>query len=212
MPQSIALASAYDDRFAATGPRGGTDQQSLTDRAFETLVDAANPLQQIPGVGQVYRAATGDKSSWLSQLGGHVGIGAAVAGPIGAAAGAGVFVLEQAIPGVFRFIGKLFGSGSNSAHAASMPKMIGQAAQEPRAGSEPLASALDARPGARVARAAKTPAAQSSAPQLSSDQFALLMSSFGQAPQAQSGKADVAAAMQANLDKYRRQQQSINAR
>jgi hypothetical protein len=210
----IAVQSRYSDQISpieVTARR--TPKSSRVDTAFETLVDAANPLQQIPGVAQVYRKTTGDKASLGAQLAGRVGIGAAIAGPIGAAAGAGVFVLEQAVPAVFNFIGKLFGSGKSSASKAEMPQMVGEAKTSAQQ-SAPLIAGLDARPGSKTARTA--PRAAPAIPQFSSDQFALLMGSFGAAvPDASkpaSGKDAVAAQMQANLEKYRRQQQAISAR
>ena len=207
---TIALQSRYNDQISPIEVTARkTPKQPLSETAFDTLVDAVNPLQQIPGVAQIYRKTTGDKASLGAQLAGRVGIGAAIAGPIGAAAGAGVFALEHAVPAVFNFIGRLFGSGKSSANKADMPQMVGEAqpAQQQRA---PLVAGLDARPGTRTAKAAPQRAA--SIPQLSSDQFAALMGSFGAQAKSEVGNADVAAQMQANLDKYRRQQQAVSAR
>lgn len=187
--------------------------------AFDTMVDALNPLQQIPGVGQAYRKMTGDKSSNGAQLAGHVAIGAAVAGPIGMAVGAGVFVLEKALPGVFNTIGKLFSSGKNSDSPADMPTILGEQKSSALSPRRPLIEGLDNRPGTKAARSPlqKTPQAS---PNMSMAQFDALMQSIGAQPietskssgsKSSGSNSDVAALIQSNLDKYRRAQQQTNA-
>jgi hypothetical protein len=183
--------------------------------AFETLVDAINPMQQIPGVGQAYRKVSGDKTSNGAQLAGHVAIGAAIGGPIGAGIGAGIFVLEKALPGVFNAIGSLFSIGKNSDTKADMPKFSGvddpkQGASAPR---RPLIEGLDVRPGSKRA---PQPRPESGASTMSSAQFDALMQSIGAQPISSSGAAanknqDVAALIQRNLDQYRRQQNQTNS-
>lgn len=183
--------------------------------AFDTMVDALNPLQQIPGVGQAYRKMTGDKSSNGAQLAGHVAIGAAVAGPIGMAVGAGVFVLEKALPGVFNTIGKLFSSGKNSDSPADMPAILGEQKSSAITPRRPLIEGLDNRPGTKSARSPlqKTPQAS---PNMSMAQFDALMQSIGAQPietsKSSNSNSDVAALIQSNLDKYRRAQQQTGAR
>ncbi len=183
--------------------------------AFDTMVDALNPLQQIPGVGQAYRKMTGDKSSNGAQLAGHVAIGAAVAGPIGMAVGAGVFVLEKALPGVFNTIGKLFSSGKNSDSPADMPAILGEQKSSATTPRRPLIEGLDNRPGTKSARSPlqKTPQAS---PNMSMAQFDALMQSIGAQPietsKSSNSNSDVAALIQSNLDKYRRAQQQTGAR
>jgi hypothetical protein len=183
--------------------------------AFDTMVDALNPLQQIPGVGQAYRKMTGDKSSNGAQLAGHVAIGAAVAGPIGMAVGAGVFVLEKALPGVFNAIGKLFSSGKNSDSPADMPTILGEQKSSAITPRRPLIEGLDNRPGTKSARSPlqKTPQAT---PNMSMAQFDALMQSIGAQPietsKSSNSNSDVAALIQSNLDKYRRAQQQMSAR
>jgi hypothetical protein len=185
--------------------------------AFETMIDALNPLQQIPGVGQAYRNVSGDKSSNGAQLAGHVAIGAALGGPIGAGIGAGVFVLEKALPGVFNAIGKLFSSGKNSDSPADMPNIVGEAKSSAAAPRRPLIEGLDARPGSKSARLPLPKIGQAATPNMSMAQFDALMQSIGAQPiDAASTPAkasnDVAALIQSNLDKYRRQQAQISAR
>jgi hypothetical protein len=185
--------------------------------AFETLVDAFNPLQQIPGVGQAYRKVSGDKSSNGAQLAGHVAIGAALGGPIGAGIGAGVFVLEKALPGVFNAIGKLFSSGKNSDSPADMPNIIGERKSSAATPHRPLIEGLDVRPGSKPARAPQPKIGQAATPNMSMAQFEALMQSIGAQPvdtATAPAKAnnDVAALIQSNLDKYRRQQAQISTR
>ena len=48
---------------------------------FDDLVDIVNPLQHLPGVGQLYRHVTGDEIGMLPQIAGGLLFG----GPIGAA-------------------------------------------------------------------------------------------------------------------------------
>ncbi len=188
--------------------------------AFNTMIDALNPLQQIPGVGQAYRKMTGDKSSNGAQLAGHVAIGAAVAGPIGMAVGAGVFLLEKALPGVFTTIGKLFSSGKNSDSPADMPAIIGEQKRSVAAPRRPLIEGLDNRPGTRPARSPLQTPLQVT-PNMSMAQFDALMQSIGAQPieasKSLGGKSsgnttDVAALIQINLDKYQRAQQQTGAR
>jgi hypothetical protein len=185
--------------------------------AFETMVDALNPLQQIPGIGQAYRKVSGDKSSNGAQLAGHVAIGAALGGPIGAGIGAGVFVLEKALPGVFNAIGKIFSSGKNSDSPADMPNIMGEAKSSAIAPRRPLIEGLDVRPGSKPARSPLPKIGQAATPNMSMAQFDALMQSIGAQPidaAIAPGKAsnDVAALIQNNLDKYRRQQAQISAR
>jgi hypothetical protein len=185
--------------------------------AFETMVDALNPLQQIPGIGQAYRKVSGDKSSNGAQLAGHVAIGAALGGPIGAGIGAGVFVLEKALPGVFNAIGKIFSSGKNSDSPADMPNIMGETKSSTTTLRRPLIEGLDVRPGSKPARSPLPKIGQAATPNMSMAQFDALMQSIGAQPidaASTPGKAsnDVAALIQNNLDKYRRQQAQISAR
>jgi hypothetical protein len=186
--------------------------------AFETMVDAMNPLQQIPGIGQAYRKVSGDKSSNGAQLAGHVAIGAAIGGPIGAGIGAAVFALEKALPAVFNTIGSLFSSGKNSDSKADMPTILG----EQKAGSatprRPLIEGLDVRPGSKPARS-PLPKLEQATPNMSMAQFDALMQSIGAQPidaastsnmKSSGTSGDVAALIQSNLEKYRRQQHQGN--
>jgi hypothetical protein len=188
------------------------------DSAFETMVDALNPLQVIPGIGQAYRKVSGDKASTGAQLAGKVALGAALGGPIGAAVGAGVFVLEKVLPGVFGKIGNLFTSGKNSDSKADMPGLVGEAKQSAASPARrPLIEGLDVRPGSKSARQAQAASAPAN---MSSAQFEALMQSLGAQPvdvaepttkRKATGSGDVSALIQANLDKYQRQQQRSDA-
>jgi hypothetical protein len=218
LPYATAAAPhAVTPKFQpAQAPRLINAKTSPADStAFETMVDTLNPLQQIPGVGQAYRKVTGDKSSNGAQLAGHVAIGAAVAGPIGMAVGAGVFILEKALPGVFNAIGKIFSSGKNSDSKADMPTIIGEQKSSTAAPRRPLIEGLDNRPGTRPARS-PAPKTLPATPNMSMAQFDALMQSIGARPvetsKSSGGDSDVAALIQSNLDKYRRAQQQTGGR
>lgn len=197
VPHTVTQPSLSAARQVAPRNSAGTES------AFEALVDAVNPLQQIPGVAQAYRALTGDKMSAGAQLAGHVGLGAAVAGPLGAAIGAGVFVLENLVPGVVRAVGHLFGGNPAKSPAQTRHAAVAEPAKSAPAGS------ISAHQGARGA-----------VPALSSAQFEILMQSLGTAGPAEQRKsasggsspirnglaaglapADFAARMTANLDR-----------
>ncbi len=60
--------------------------------SFKDVLDSVNPLQQVPGVGAVYRASTGDSVSPAAKIAG----GALFGGPIGAIIGAVDAVVEMA--------------------------------------------------------------------------------------------------------------------
>ena len=60
--------------------------------SFKTVLDTVNPLQQLPGVGSVYRAETGDTISPISKIAG----GALFGGIFGAAFSAVDAVVEAA--------------------------------------------------------------------------------------------------------------------
>lgn len=63
-----------------------------SDGFFETLVDAVNPLQHIPGVSTLYRAASGDNISSFSRILG----GTLIGGPMGFAVSAVNALLQEA--------------------------------------------------------------------------------------------------------------------
>ncbi len=177
--------------YHAVSPSGSNEG------VFASLLDTVNPLQQIPGVGQAYRAATHTHISNGSQLAGHVAIGGMIAGPIGAAAGAGVFVLEHLVPGVFRFIGKLFSAGKTANQPAETPQLKLSGGQH----GAPAASSSAIVPDHKIV------------PQLSNAQFESLFSDFGTAPKSPNGKTvpqDLSAVITANLDKYRKLQHIVS--
>ncbi len=197
--------SSLSNHFATTSTQGfaveggqnsyqATSHGSGDESVFASLLNTVNPLQQVPGIGQAYRAATHTHVSNGAQLAGHVAIGGAIAGPIGAAAGAGVFVLEHLVPGVFRFIGKLFSSGHTSNQPSESPQL--------KLTSQQSTSGLPA----------KT-ASHKILPQLSSSQFESLFSTFGAKASSSSKPVpqDVSAIITANLDKYRKSQQVVSA-
>jgi len=145
---------------------------------FGDMLDTLNPLQHIPIVGQIYRSVTGDTASNQSRLAGKVVAGAAIAGPIGAAAGAGLFVVDKLFDG----IGRLFGGGKTSAQPAVQARAP-QAVPVPlaKAGAMPAgAVAGTATSGAAAASPALLPQARGTLPNLNSAQFTALMQSFGQ--------------------------------
>lgn len=81
---NIAIGGAHNphrakpiERSARDGdvPCGGGDCGDI----FEAFLDTINPLQQLPGVSTLYRAASGDGISTIARLAG----GALFGGPIG---------------------------------------------------------------------------------------------------------------------------------
>jgi hypothetical protein len=132
-------------------------------------------LHHIPIVGEIYRAVSGDKVSNGASLANRVGVGAAIAGPIGMAVGAGVFLVEKGIGSLVR---GLFGGGAQKPAREEMAITQG-VAQTPQQAAEPSQAAKPQRGLA---------APQGPWPQLSPDQFGALMQSF-QAPGAASASA-----------------------
>jgi hypothetical protein len=216
-------------------------RNSAQEGTFATLLDAANPLQHVPGISHAYQALTKDKISPGASLAGKVAIGGAVAGPIGMAVGAGVFVVERVIPGVFKAIGRLFGAGGGegstgqakapairlpegSVSANANPQRLSARAPQAQAGLpleqlEQASRAQSAQVTNKGAQSALAPAKGGAWPQLSPTQFDSLMQAF-QPALAQPGPsdagdkeqrrdnmgakgADIAAQMQANMEKYR---------
>lgn len=60
--------------------------------SFKDVLDSVNPLQQLPGVGALYRSTTGDSISPMAKIAG----GALFGGPIGAIIGAVDAVVQMA--------------------------------------------------------------------------------------------------------------------
>jgi hypothetical protein len=189
----------------------GKRQSQSETGAFGTLLDAVNPLQHVPGVAQGYRALTGDKTSDGASLAGKVAIGAAVAGPIGMAAGAGLFVAEKLLPGLFKGIGRLFGGGHSEGVPVGQAKMPRIAMPEGSATIDAIAERAAPKAPATVTGAPRVVAnmpGKVPAPEMSSAQFTTLLESFGMAAPVTTDSAkkpandDVAARMKANLDKY----------
>lgn len=201
------------DAAGSVAARPSRPARTERESSFGNLVDAINPLHHVPGVGDVYRAATGDKISDGAKLAGHVGLGAAVGGPVGAIVGAGVFVVGKLFDAVF-------GGGGKKEEVPVTLRAEDQPAQAAMmAGGAPAATESAVRPGFSPEVAERPERSRSSAAQtetqtqpklggaptqLSSAQFAALLSSFGQpaADPAENGNGDIAARMRANLDKY----------
>lgn len=58
--------------------------------SFDDLLEAINPLQHMPGVGTIYRAATGN----AAPIAARILVGTAISGPMGFLAGVASAVLE----------------------------------------------------------------------------------------------------------------------
>jgi hypothetical protein len=238
MPSQIASTSAQPRINNAIVVEAKREQG---DGTFATLLDAANPLQHVPGISHAYQALTKDKISPGASLAGKVAIGGAVAGPIGMAVGAGVFVVERVIPGVFKAIGRLFGAGGGEgatgqakAPAIRLPEgsvsgTLGAQRANTRAANAQNETPLLAQTQQTSRAQAALPQAKGGAwPQLSPSQFDSLLQSFqpglasvgandaadnkeqrrqskteNNAQNNPAAPADLAAQMQANLDKYR---------
>lgn len=201
---------------AATTYSNTTVVEGRKPTLFSQALDAVNPLQHVPGVSQAYRAVTGDKISETSKIVGHLGLGAAVAGPVGLAVGAGVYLVEK-------IFGGLFGGGKDdTATAAAAPPLASTAGTAAgkvatTAGGSQNAAAAVAAAGATSAGTTSGGTGAGVAPvSMSSAQFTALLTAFGQGTQdeltrtasdtkskapPQVGSDDFAARMAANLDK-----------
>lgn len=200
--------SSMTQSISQSGPLGTASRPRQEDKSslFAQALDVVNPLQHVPGVSQGYRAITKDKISSTSQFLGHIGFGTAIAGPVGAAVGAGVFIIEKAVPALFKAIGKLFNGGGNdpAKDAARLTKHLEAPAQAPTqapvtGGGEPIrlsadqfAAILKAFPGATLAQTATETAPEGTQPE----------QAIQAEPLAQASGADIAAQIRANLAKY----------
>lgn len=233
MPQT-AVATITPNKAVLSSTQIDPQPKPVGGETFDKILSAINPIQQIPGAAQAYQAVTHDKGSVWAQFAGHVGIGAAIAGPIGAAAGAGVFALEHLVPGVFRTLGHLFSTGHSAREASPAPAIkIGASVTGTTAATAantphitPVIPVADATPGPAQPFRALKGTNGTALPQLTTAQFEALFNHFGPATAAsnvppvdttnpQRGQkdtsrlppvpADLAATITANLDKYRRQ-------
>lgn len=91
---------------------------------LSALLDIVNPLQHIPGVSSVYRAATGDDISAAGRVFGGLLFG----GPVGLVLGIGSTIVAEATGGdpIQQALGSLLGTSGN-ASAATASKAYGNA-------------------------------------------------------------------------------------
>ncbi|PWC81297.1 hypothetical protein TSH100_27415 [Azospirillum sp. TSH100] len=150
-------------------------EETLADRmsvGFDDLLDAVNPLQQLPVVGSVYREATGEDISIPARLAGGFLFGG-LPGLIGSAA----MVAFEEITGdsVLGHIGSLLEDGTETAvaegaPAGAMPWMsgAGDGADPSLPSSQSLTEALRRKsvPTAETAMTVAAPAGEQPAPQL----------------------------------------------
>lgn len=229
-----ALLPFVDRSTASTIKVEGKAQRESTS-LFGEVLDTVNPLQHVPGVSQAYRAISKDKISNGAKLVGHVGLGAAVAGPVGAAVGAGVYLIESVFGAIFgggrkggeKLVqannvksGPVALAGKQAVHAGKMRGSSNAAGTVPP--QSQLASASSAAKQTQRTASAAVPSLGTAPVDMSSAQFAALLSAFGAsapattsasgrendksrtASQPQAGAAigtDFAARMAANLDK-----------
>lgn len=116
-------SSSIDSRRYTKFDRSATDAGTMTNFSFGDFVDMINPLQHIPLVSSIYRAATGDTINPVSRIvgnivyGGPMGIASAILGGLG---GGADDLIEQnsgqdSVGGV---IASLFGSDNPASPAA----------------------------------------------------------------------------------------------
>ncbi|ANC92711.1 hypothetical protein A6A40_12915 [Azospirillum humicireducens] len=168
--------------------------ESLDDKmslGFDDLIDAVNPLQQLPVVSSVYREATGETISIPARLAGGFLFGG-LPGLIGSAA----MVAFEEITGdtVLGHLGSLLEDGDGSAvakgdggTAAALPWMTagtGGGAEPPLPSPQALAEALRRRsPATEPAPAAlAVPAGDRPAPQLLAKLYSLEVTAAAGAP------------------------------
>lgn len=185
-----SLLPFVDRSSASTIKVEGKAQREGTS-LFGEVLDTVNPLQHVPGVSQAYRAISKDKISNGAKLVGHVGLGAAVAGPVGAAVGAGVYLIESVFGAIFGG-GKKGGeklvqannvksgptalAGQQSIHAG---KMRGNGASGPVQPQPQFAAASNAVSQKQRTASPAAPSLGTAPVDMSSAQFAALLGAFG---------------------------------
>ena len=87
-----AAKIAAEIRARIDGPKQGNQAENVNSGGglFDAALDAVNPLQHIPGVSSVYRAASGDEINPLASMAGGFLFG----GPIGLGVGAASSFIE----------------------------------------------------------------------------------------------------------------------
>ena len=99
-PQAPAPQANPARLSRVSAPTGGA--VSRTDEAsqgfgFADFVDTINPLQQLPLVGNLYRAVTGDEISQQARYAGSALYGMALGGPVGMGAFLGMAMVGDAV-------------------------------------------------------------------------------------------------------------------
>ncbi|WP_048860665.1 hypothetical protein, partial [Acidisphaera rubrifaciens] len=92
VPPASAFADATAPAAAATAG-GGAEAPGGT--SFRTLLSEMNPLQYLPVVGPLYRAATNDTIPEPVRCFGSLLVGGLIGGPIGVATGIASLVAER---------------------------------------------------------------------------------------------------------------------
>ncbi|PTW60184.1 hypothetical protein C8N35_105187 [Breoghania corrubedonensis] len=94
-------ASAQTARISA-GPAASAREGDAEGFGFSDLIDTLNPLQQLPLVGSLYRAVTGDEISPQAHYAGSALYGMALGGPVGMGAFLGMAMVGDAVSDHFQ--------------------------------------------------------------------------------------------------------------
>lgn len=187
-----AVAAAVDLRETGTTEVAGADDFFGKDGlSFADLIDVINPLQHLPVIGQIYRAATGDAIAPAAQVAGS-GLYGGIAGLF---IGAGSAFFEEATGGdVERTLAGLFGNAGASAAGDAVtlveaapagttnaPGIVSTGSTDAAAVKAALAEGENAR--AALPAQANAPMASAGMPQMSPQAFQALMTSIGAVPQ-----------------------------
>ncbi|WP_321503960.1 hypothetical protein [Breoghania sp.] len=82
---------------ASTDAAGSSSGKARSGPEFSDFLDTINPLQQLPIVGPIYRALTGDEISPEAHYAGSALYGLALGGPIGMGAMVGLAIAEDVV-------------------------------------------------------------------------------------------------------------------
>ncbi len=95
-PLALAAASASAAAASPAAATPATASGTGSSGSFHELLSELNPLQYIPLVGTIYRAATGDTIPEAVRAAGSLVVSGLTGGPIGLAVGAATLGLEKA--------------------------------------------------------------------------------------------------------------------
>ncbi len=124
------LGSTATDNAAKTGEASET--RSVF--GFSDFLDTVNPLQQLPVVGTIYRAVTGDEISQRAHYAGSALYGMALGGPIGMGAMVGIAIAGDVVSDHFSMPDISLadnGEGAGEVETEVVPELAADVAEAP---------------------------------------------------------------------------------